>query len=110
MMNSWTIVAILTPYILGVIWIIFYFLRKKDDTLINDHDLLIKIKKSVENIEAQQMSAKAHFEYFDKENDVHESWLSNLSQAFRQIKIFHYNNHNKENIDIDDLIKRPVIN
>jgi hypothetical protein len=42
------------------------------------------------------------------EVETHERWITGICQAIRQIKIFHFNNHQHENIDVDELIKRPT--
>jgi hypothetical protein len=105
-MDTWMKVGIISPYILIIIGVIGYFLRKKDDTLVTDHELLLKIKTKVEEIERRLVSDKGKWTFYMSEVDVHERWMMSFAHALRQIKAFLLN-HLKETVDIDEDLKRP---
>ena len=116
-MNTWTIIIALTPYGLGLLYILFYFLKEKSNTLTGDHDivmrissadhdLIIKMAGQIDKLDKSFSSLKGHLHYNDHFLALIDRWINNIVSAIRQLNIFHKNNHHQDT-DIEELLQRP---
>ena len=104
-MDTWYKVGLIAPYIVALFYGLGYFFKKKDKRTEDDHTLLNRIDKRLEQIEIKIQSDAVHLKHIDIEQDVHERWFAKVCEQIRNIRRDHRQYHSENNYDLD--LTRP---